>query len=253
MHLKKLQLLNQRQWFENRRSYTVGMISIAVLLLFLFLITWHFKESFFGDVNRGIFLIGLFVGGGLFASSLLRDIRKPSRGIWLIGLPASSAEKISIAILYALILYPIFFVGAFVLMEKIFLLLVASAHNEATGTDLLKNNFYYFFFTFLNTQSLFLMGCLVFRKMSFIKTLILIITGFAITNQVNSQVLILVTGEKALNGGTVFGYFQFVFEGDNVYVNLPPTVDKIVSAFFNFMLPVFLSCINYLKLKEAEL
>jgi hypothetical protein len=253
MRINKLILLNRRQWMENKRSYYIGMTAITGILLFLFLITWHFRDSFAGDVNRGIFLLGLFIGGGLFAASLFRDINKPSKGIWFIGIPASAAEKLFVAVLHGAVLYLVFFVAVFYVTEGFFQWLVKKDISMIERTDLSKNGFYHFFFSFFITQMFILMGSFVFRKGAFLKTMLLLIGWFALSNELNNRMLGFVTGEKSINGGALFDYFQFVYAGENVYVHLPAGIDQGIGIFFNFIFPAVLYYVNYLKLKETEL
>lgn len=253
MTISKLILLNRRQWHENKKSYYIGMLAIAGILLFLFILTWHFRDTFQGDTNRGIFLMGLFIGGGLFAASLLKDVKQPSRGMWLIGIPASAGEKLLIAILYSVIVYLLFYLPVFYILEGFFQWVVREDISKIERVDLLKNGFYYFVFTFIISQLLILMGCLSFRKAAFLKTILLMIAWFAISNNLNNRLLAFMTGEKNINGSALFDYFQFVHSGENVYVNLSKNTDTIVGICFNYLLPLVLCYINYLKLKETEL
>jgi len=81
MNFTKIILLNRRQWRENNRSYGVGLLAITGILLFFFLIVWHWHNSFAGDAHRGIFLIGLLGGGCIFGASLLQDVMHPAKGM----------------------------------------------------------------------------------------------------------------------------------------------------------------------------
>ena len=253
MNISKLVLLNRRQWQENKKAYYIGMLAIAGILLFLFIVTWHFRDTFKGDTNRGIFLLGLFVGGGLFAASLLKDVKQPSRGMWLIGIPASATEKLAVVIFYSVFVYLLFYLPLFYFLEGFFQWIVQEDISKIERVDLLKNGFYYFLFTFIISQLLILMGSLTFRKAAFLKTILLMIGWFAISNNLNIRLLGFMTGEKNINGGALFDYFQFGYGGENVYVHLPENIDTIVSIFFNYLLPLVLCYINYLKLKETEL
>lgn len=253
MSISKLILLNRRQWHENKKSYYIGMLAIAGILLFLFILTWHFRDTFQGDTNRGIFLMGLLIGGGLFAASLLKDVKQPSRGMWLIGIPASAAEKLLIAVLYSVVVYLLFYLPVFYILEGFFQWIVRGDISKIERVDLLKNGFYYFLFTFITSQLFILMGSLSFRRAAFLKTILLMIAWFAISNNLNNTLLGFMTGEKNINGGGLFSYFQFVYAGENVYVYLPKNVDTVVGICFNYLLPLVLCYVNYLKLKETEL
>ncbi len=253
MNINKIILLNKRQWRENYKSYRVGLLAITGILLFLFLIVWHWHDSFAGDAHRGIFLIVLFGGGCIFSASLLKDLTHPSKGMWLIALPASAGEKVFIAVIYATLFYITAYVTLFYITEGLFLWIVKRDKSLIEHTDLLHNSFYNFAFTFINFQLLVLLGSLSFKRGALLKTILIMILYFFISNNGNNYLLIIMTGEQTINGGGIYNYFQFTHEGENVYVYLPQKVQTTVSIFFNYLLPVSLYYIICLKFRETEI
>ncbi len=253
MNLDKILLLNKRQWKENNRSYQIGLLAITGILLFLFLVVWHWRDSFAGDAHRGIFLIGLFAGGCIFGSSLLKDLTHPSKGMWLMGIPASAGEKVFIAVMYATAFYIVAYLSLFYITEGLFLWIVKHDKSTIDHTNLLHNGFYNFVFTFVNFQLLILLGCLSFRKGALLKTILIMILYFSISYNGNNYLLMMMTDERTINGGGIYNYFQFRHQGENVYVYLPERIQTIVSVFFNYLLPAVLSYIIYLKFRETEI
>ena len=253
MNFTKLILLNKRQWLENKKAYFIGLLGITGILLFLFFITWHWRESFGGDVHKGIFLIALFGGGSIFAASLLKNISHKTKGMWLAGIPASAGEKLFIAVLYGVALYLVAFVVLFYITEGFALWLTSSEAVPVEHTDLLKNSFYNFLFSFINFQLVILMGSLAFKKGALIKTILIILLLFSLSDIVNNRILSLMTGEHEINGGLIYNYFQFVNNGENVYVYLPKPVLYVVDVFFHYLLPCCLYYITYLKFRETEI
>lgn len=253
MNVHKIWLLHNRQWRENNRSYGVGLLAITGILLFLFLVVWHWRTSFAGDSHRGIFLIGLFAGGCIFCSSLLKDLTHPLKGIWLISIPASAGEKVLIAVIYATLLYTTAYCIIFYITEGLFLWIVKDDRSPVEHTNLLHNGFYNFLFTFINFQLLILLGSLSFRKGALLKTISLMIVYFFISYNGNNYLLMMMTGEKTINGGGIYDYFQFRHNGENVYVYLPPKIQIIVSIFFNYLLPATFYYIIFLKFRETEI
>lgn len=124
MKIARLYLLNKRQWLENYRANGIGLLAITGILLFLFVIVWHWRNSFAGDSHRGIFLIGLFAGGALFGSLLFKDLRQPAKGVWMIGLPVAAIEKVAIAIGYATLFYLMAYLVIFYVTEGFFLWII---------------------------------------------------------------------------------------------------------------------------------
>jgi len=253
MNAAKLYLLNRRQWQENNKAYRIGLLAISGILAFLFLVVWHWRDSFSGGVHKGIFLIGLFAGGCIFASSLFKDLSHPSKGMWLMGIPASAGEKVLIATLYATLFYPVAYVALFYLTEGFFLWIVKQDNVPIKYTDLLENSFYDFIFTFINFQLMILLGCLSFRRGALLKTILLMIVFFSVSYNANNYLLMLMTGEKTIDGGGVYDYFQFKYAGENVYVYLPTAVQAVVTVFFHFLLPITVYYIIYLKFRETEI
>jgi hypothetical protein len=253
MNLSKLILLNRRQWWENRRAYAVGLLAITGILLFLFLVVRHWRDSFAGGVQKGIFLIGLFGGGCIFASLLLKDLRSTAKGTWFIGLPAGAVEKVLVAAVYATIIYLVAYLALFYITEGFFLWMVKQDNAPIEHTDLLYNGFYNFLFTFIDFQLFVLLGCQFFNKSALLKTILIMIVFFSASYNGNNYLLMRISGEKSINGGTIFNYFQFSYAGENIYVYLPVNVQLVVTIFFNYLLPLILFYIIYLKFRETEL
>jgi len=253
MNFSKLFLLNKRQWQENKKTYFTGLLGITGILLFLFFIAWHWKESFGGDVHKGIFLIGLFGGGCIFATSLLKNLSHKTKGLWFAGIPASTGEKLLIAILYGILLYLLSFIALFYITEGFVLWITNNNATPVKHTDLLKNGFYNFLYSFINFQLVIIMGSLAFKRGALIKTILIILLLFSLSGTLNNKVLALMTGEQQINGALIYDYFQFVYNGENVYVYLQESVQHIINIFFHFLLPCVLYYITYLKFRETEI
>lgn len=173
--------------------------------------------------------------------------------MWLMGIPASAGEKLLVAVLYATVLYLTAYLTLFYITEGFFLWLVKEKDVPIKRTDLLYNGFYNFLFTFIQFQLMILLGSLTFKRGALLKTILLMILFFSLSNTANNNLLMLMTGEKTINSGGVFSYFQFTHAGENVYVYLPKNVQLIVDIFFNYFLPLVLYYIIYLKFRETEL
>ena len=85
------------------------------------------------------------------------------------------------------------------------------------------------------------------------KTIVLMIIYFALTYNANNYLLLLMTGEKTINGSATYDYFQFNKTGENVYVYLPLRVQVMVNILFRYIIPATLYYIIYLKFRETEL
>jgi hypothetical protein len=251
MQLSKTGLLIKRQWLEHAKAYYIGAIAITGIISCLFLITWHWRTSFNGDTRKGLFLLLLLAGGGIFASSLLKDLGNKQKGMWLLILPAPVSAKLFTALFYGIIVYFLAFTCLFLLVQECSLLLLGA---DGPGRiDFLKNGFYNNIFTFINYQSIVLLGSVYFNKTQFLKTLILVIVGFFAINTGNTILLKFITGETTITSSLPLDYFQFVHEHENMYVHLPASVEWVVSWLVHLFLPVMLWTITYFRLHEKQL
>ncbi|MDB5089486.1 MAG: hypothetical protein JWR09_3480 [Mucilaginibacter sp.] len=253
MSLTHFTLLFKRQWFENRKAWLVGSAAIAAILAFLFLLAWHWRTSFNGDTLHGIFLLLLFGGGGLFMSAILKDLGNKQKGIWFLILPASAATKLAIALVYGIMVYLTAYFALFYGVKALVVWFLVPSGLSWGYFDLFKNGFYQFLFTFVSFQSIILLGSIYFNKSQFLKTLLLIITGLFIAFNGNSLLLKLMTGESNLDSSIPLDYFQFVHNGENIYVYLPDAAGVAVSVLLWVIVPICLWVITWFRLKEKEL
>jgi len=253
MSLTHFILLFKRQWFENRKAWLIGSAAIAAILAFLFLLAWQWQTSFNGDTSHGIFLILLFCGGGVFMSTILKDLGNKQKGIWFLILPASSAAKLSIALVYGIIIYLAAYFVLFYGVKEIVVTIVAPAGSSWGNFDLFKNGFYQFLFTFVGFQSIILLGSVYFNKSQFLKTLLIIFIGLFVSFNGNSLLLKLITGESHIDSNTPLDSFQFAYQGENMYVYLPDAASVAMSVLLWLIVPVCLWVITWYRLKEKEL
>ena len=146
MNAHHISLLLQRQLKEQYRMYLIGEAVLIGLLSFLFLLVHQWRDSFAGAVQNCVFLIGLFLSGGLFTATMFHELAVPSKGIWLLCLPATQAEKVVSSILLSAIAFLVVYVALFYLVDVAYVLLTYKFYQNGP-LDLFKNGFYLFFFT----------------------------------------------------------------------------------------------------------
>jgi len=246
-------LLLKRQWFENRKTWLVGLLGMASILATALLLTWHWRTSFNGDTTRGLFLILLFGGGGLFMSSLLKDLGNKQKGIWLLLLPSPVAGKLAVAIFYGILVYLLVYFGVFYAIREMMLAFFGKEAANWSEFDLFKNNFYYFIFTFINFQSIVLLGSVYFNKVQFIKTILVIIAGFFIAFNANTYLLQLITHEKGIISNTPLGGFIFSYKNENIAVNPAAHTELVTCLILWVAMPIVLWLATWFRIKEKEL
>lgn len=252
MNLTTVFYLLKRQLKEQYKMYLIGGVVLFGLLSFMFLLVHHWRDSFAGAVQNGVFLIGLFVSGGVFTSSMFQELSVPSKGIWLLGIPATQAEKVVSAILLSAFAFLVAYVGIFYLVDGGYVLLTYR-HYQNGPLNLFKNDFYGFFFTYFLFNGIMLLGSVYFTKHSFIKTLLALILGLVFLHYINNYLLEAITGVASVTSSTPFGGFQFEHQGENIYVTLPEKSDAVSSFCIRVILPLVLWGITWLRFTEKEI
>jgi hypothetical protein len=253
MNSNIIYLLLKRQWLENRKAWSIGLLSIASLLAFLFFLIWHWRTSFNGDTVRGVFLLMLFGGGVVYISSIFKDLGNKQKGIWLLILPASAFQKLAVALFYGVIVYLAAYLTIFYGVKEIALLVLSDEATLFSSFDLLKNDFYYFIFTFVNIQSVTLLGSVYFNRSQLLKTVLLLITALFLVFNLNGLFLEILTKEQHISSSIPLGGFQFVSHGENTYVYTSGTVAITTSILLRAVVPLALWFITWLLIKEKQL
>lgn len=180
-----LQLM-RRHWIENSKFFLFGTLSLlgVIAISFLFLLT---NETHYEAYSEFIlYLIGLFLVGGIFASGAFDALQKRERGIAYLSLPASHFEKLLTQISFNLVFFTIVYSLCFCAMSEIFELIVKSR----VQADPTKYSFEpmdwehphgfmeawnYLIIIFFGVQALFLAGSIYFKRFSFILTTIVLV------------------------------------------------------------------------------
>jgi hypothetical protein len=221
------------------------------LLAFLFLLVHQWRDSFAGAVQNGVFLIGLFLAGGVFTATMFQELSEPAKGIWLLSIPATAAEKVIAAILLSAFGFLVVYLGIFYLVDGLYVLLTYQQYSNAP-LNLFKNGFYQFVFTYFGFNALILLGSIYFNHHSFIKTLISLILGLVLLYYLNNFLMGAITGIPPVSSSPLGG-FQFEDQGENVYVTLPAVPEAISSFFVSYLLPLVFWGITWLRFQEKEI
>lgn len=247
---RSIQLLITRQFKEHIRVYIIALALLFGLLSFMFLLIHNWRDSFTGAVENGVFLIGLFLSGGLFTNSMFREFSSAPEGIWLLNIPASSAEKVVSAVLLSTVIFLAMYLGVFFLVDGLYLSLTGQ---EKGVFDIFKNGFHEFVFLYLIFNGFILLGRVSFVKHSFLKSMVVIIAGFVLLNTLNNLSLEYLIPDLSVTSSMPFSSFQFRQSGENIHVQLPaPTRARLMPALWT-LLPLFLWGITWLKVKEKEI
>lgn len=174
-----LQLI-RKQWFENARLYLFSSLALLGLLgvVFTFWITTsgtHFTE----DTPYLIFIFGIFISGGVFASMAFNMLgEKPKATYWL-SFPASHLEKLITVIFYSTIVFFLIFCACFFVVKSaadLYINNLVLSDPSRYSYKLIKFSgsfgevFAGAMYGFFAVQAFYLMGSIYFPRYSFVIT-----------------------------------------------------------------------------------
>lgn len=251
MNASTISFLVKKQFLENGRAYWIASLVLFCFLSFLFLLIHQWQDSFAGAVQNGVFIIGLFLGGGVFTHTMLSELSSSPGSIWLLSLPAKHSEKTISAIIISTLFFLSAYLCIFYLASSIYLL-YTSGFDIKYLLDLTKDGFYSFFFYYLILNGIILLGRVIFQRHSLIKTVLLGILLFVSINYINNGILTGMISDVDITSSIVFDSFQFVHLGENVKVYLPQSADHLSTIFVRLFLPISIWILVWLKLKEKQ-
>lgn len=252
MSISVITLLIKRQFKESFKIYGIGLLVLLALLLFLFLIVHQWQDSFSGAVQNGVFVIGLFLGGGVFSNAMFHEFSSPQSGMWLLSIPAKHSEKVVSNIIMSTLFFLLVYIVLFYIADILYLMLISSQDLQAILNPF-KDNFYQFFFLYLLFNGFILLGSVVFNTHSFIKTLLTGVLFLILFNYINTTILEFLIPETTLISSVAFDSFLFSHQGENIKVLLTEKADVPSWVFVNVVLPISIWFAVWLKLKEKEI
>ncbi|TVZ55006.1 hypothetical protein OD91_0247 [Lutibacter sp. Hel_I_33_5] len=252
MNISTISLLIKRQFKENYRIYGIGLLVLIALLLFMFLLVHQWQDSFAGAVQNGVFIIGLFIAGGIFSNSMFHEFSNPQSGMWLLSIPATHSEKVLTSIIISVVFFLLIYFPTFYLADILYLLVTGKIGMEAILNPF-KDGFYQFIFFYFLFNGIILLGSVIFGKHSFIKTLLAAIVLMVTLNYINTLILQSLIPEASIVSSTAFDSFLFRHEGENIKVSLFGSSDVISSVFVRFVIPISIWFTVWLKLKEKQI
>ena len=176
----RLWLLVRKQWAENKQLYTLGLLAlagiIAACIIFNLIEYWGFEVR----VQENTFIVGLMASGFIFATTVLNQFNQKATGISVLMLPASALEKLLMAAIYSMIVFPVCY---FAVVYPLISLGHYVDHNIIghpnpmflTGAD---SKYLYVYMTFLVLQSVALFVTVLFRRYVLVKGIILVMVVF---------------------------------------------------------------------------
>ena len=237
--------LKQFKW-DVLQNYRFLYIGYLVLIGFMML-----QTAFDYNAGSGLFGFTLFIGGLIFTSTVFDEMNHPQPKQFYLTTPSSHLEKFGSKLLLSTIVYTVLTMVLFVVISFVTTTLI----ELRTGRDLEYFNPFFgenieIIKSYLIIQSIFLLGAVTFRQVSFLKTLAIIIgIGFVLSSI-----------SLTIGIGSLIQYFPW--KGD-IDVNMTDidkdgiegTMDvflKVVYWLYLLLLAPLMWLISYFKLTEKE-
>lgn len=178
--IHRIWLLFYKQWAENRQLYILGLLAIAGLMAAVIVFNMVDHQGLEERTQENIVLAGLMLSSSIFTTTILSQFNDKIKGIQALTLPASTVEKLAVALVYSLIIFPACFL--------VFVYPILSTAHYIDAEIIGRPNTLYvpkwnenllvIFLTFLLLQGLALLCSVLFKRYVFIKATILTVSLF---------------------------------------------------------------------------
>ncbi len=253
-----------RKTLLERKVQTVGLTAL-VLGISVILYTVCKTLVGFGPAQNLTFIWGLAGGGCFMASFVFGYFGSNSSGISYLTLPASVFEKWLVGVLIGVILYPLIFLLFFRVMDSAFIAIYHNSLDPASPTyktdyasvynlplnGRLAMKVYNLFLIFTSVSFL---GSLYFNKVSFVKVALVFCTFCFFMFTLNWMIAKMFFGDIASAfpfAGVSISIGKSMNPEEGV-IELPGLVFQITGIFTNYIVPVCLFALVYLRLREKE-
>jgi hypothetical protein len=107
--IHRIWLLTRKQWAENQQLYILGLLAIAGIIAATVIFNLIGSQGFEKRVQENTLIIGLLASGFVFATTTLSRLNQKTAGINVLMLPASTLEKLAVAAIYSMLVFPVCF------------------------------------------------------------------------------------------------------------------------------------------------
>jgi len=266
---KRLGYLLKKQWIENQKFYLLGILAMAGIMSLALLLPMQNGRGLTLENQQIFFLFGLVITGFIFSTMLLNSFGDKKKGIEALMLPASAIEKVSVAVIYSILFFPIIY---FLTVYPVLILM----HTVDTKTNGNINLLYLpkwreieknFLFAFFLLQSFSLLCSIMFRRHVFLKAATLVFLTFFSVIFLNSRIAenslkslqphtttLKNTGFYAYMGAAPYQNATFFnSKNDKNYVVKLPKYQSTAVKIIKWLLIPFFWLITWLKLREKQL
>jgi hypothetical protein len=230
--LNRVWLLCRKQLAENTQLYILGMLAATGIISAILLFNLFTPSGLPYKTQEITFFMGLIASGAVFTSTILSQFNDKVKGIQALTLPASTIEKLTTAIIYSVIVFPVIYL--IMVYPPVIIAHLLDVHSFGHFNTLYKFDFDKDFgdlcSAFIIIQTVMLLGSVLFKRYIFIKTAILIIVtvvGVTLFNPYLSQNII---GKKHVAPTNIY-VKELIYSGDDKLINTEKVQLKVNTSF----------------------
>lgn len=268
-------LLVTRHWVENRKKYGLFLLAYAGVLAlwfgYLMLLDDHFVLG--GDIQFPAYILGLYLTGCLYASTLFAELGSRRDAIHYLSVPASRLEKLLCAFLFGVPVFYVAYTAVFYLIDipvvlfSNHLLTIHPLYQHSGGRmpkgaifnvfseeggPIVEKQYHLFLMGFFSAQAVFALGTIYFRRYAIIKSILAIFIIIAVIAVGLGRVI-----DRLLPQGWGNHFISWVqYDEDERPSNsvfLPWWFEQSLVMLLQFGLPLYIWFITYCRLKEKEI
>lgn len=260
----RLMQLIKKQGSEDRKMYVLSSIALFGILGVVFAF-WIFGggNTYREETLYLLGILGLFITGGIFASTSFASLNNKEKGVFSLAFPASHLEKLLTTLFFNVIVFTVVYALCFFLLKFIAEAAIAAriANNDSyryvkanwIKKGSLAKSIPILIYAFFALQSLFILGSIIFKRFAFVITAIIIIVLFFSWLFFSNKLM-----------GTLYGReeYNFLFSeirkpepslsSYKVY-ELPASLQIVLGLILKYLLAPFFWLVTYFKLKEKQI
>lgn len=261
---QRLKWLIKKQGTEQARFYKLAVPAMTGILAFayLFFITVH-QRKLPHEYNGNIFIFGMYIFGGLLASTTFQPIHQKNTGNYWLSLPASALEKLLCALFYNTFMFTIVYTACFYLVKTVALQFALPFVDPYPNYPALKTYGGIFknmginqstlnvLLAFFPVQAFFIAGSVWYSKNAFVKTIVAAVLLFFLTLLYQFFLTKLLGDKYIWQGNSVFIYNESHTSWKDY--SLPGWISASVRALLLYGLVFCFWILTWFRLKEKQL
>ncbi|MES3016592.1 MAG: hypothetical protein V4721_02385 [Bacteroidota bacterium] len=252
--IKRFSLLLNKHTSEHISSYFIAVLALFGLL---FSVVLFFTPLNNGKISvyfqRDIFLCFLWLAGSVFASTVFANLGNNKKASVELMLPSSHFEKFLVSWIYSYLLFQLVYVGVFYLVMFIASSLAYARGNPfeifSLGTDLKVTTWIFLFYMVFHAVAF--AGSIYFRKLHFIKTVLVFFCFFVVLILLNEPLIELILN-RDVTARIPFGKAGIVETNQMFPLDIRKT-QKLYLIVVPIITAVLLWTASYFRLKEKEI